>query len=285
MADQKQRPSNEIGKYSVLMSLCSKEQARHLRRSIESMINQTVAPDQIVIVKDGPLTPELEEVLHEYVCACPGLFTVAVSERNLGLGPALELGLRQCRNEMVARMDADDVSLPTRCELQLREFHKDPSLSVLGGVISEFVGDEKNIVGKRVVPTEQAEICKFLETRCPFNHVSVMFRKSEVMKAGGYRKWPWNEDYYLWIRMFTAGCRFGNLRDSLVNVRVGEDMYKRRGGWEYFRSEAALQKYMLDQGVIGRRRYLMNLAIRFVVQLLLPVRVRAFVFRRFARSN
>lgn len=117
------------------------------------------------------------------------------------------------------------------------------------------------------------------------NHVTVMFRKSEVLKAGNYQDWFWNEDYYLWIRMRLAGCKFANVPEVLVNVRTGSDMYARRGGIKYFRSEKALQKYMLDNNVIGFSTYLMNVLKRFIVQVLLPNDIRGWVFRTFARQN
>jgi glycosyltransferase involved in cell wall biosynthesis len=267
------------------MSIYIKEKPNYLRQSIDSMLNQTVIPDEIVIVKDGPLTEELEEVLKEYKDKYPELFNIVVSEKNLGLGLALNLGLNNCANELVARMDTDDISLPERCEKQLELFQQDASLSLLGGNISEFIVDETNIVARRIVPSCNEKIGEYLKSRCPFNHMTVMFKKSEVLKVGSYQDWFWNEDYYLWIRMFEAGCKFGNLSDILVNVRVGADMYKRRGGSKYFKSEAALQKYMLEKKIIGFKRYLLNVGIRFILQVVMPNSMRGFVFKKFARRK
>ena len=139
-------------------------------------------------------------------------------------------------------------------------------------------------MGQRVCPLTDAEIRDYMKARCALNHVAVMFRKSEVLRVGNYQDWFWNEDYFLWIRMLLGGCKFANLPDTLVNVRVGKDMYARRGGWKYFKSEASLQRYMWKHGVIGVCRYLYNVAIRFAVQVAMPNSVRGWVFRTFARK-
>jgi glycosyltransferase involved in cell wall biosynthesis len=273
-----------VEKYSVLMSVYEKENKNYLIKSIESMINQTVIPDEILIVKDGPLTPELDEVLHNYINNYPELFTIIISKENIGLGSALNLGLRHCRNELIARMDTDDISLPDRCEKQLKEFQQDRNLALVGGTISEFIDNETNIVGRRFVPSENNEIREYLKKRCPFNHVTVMFKKSEVIKIGSYLDWFWNEDYYLWIRMFENGCKFKNLSSVLVNVRVGKDMYKRRGGFKYFKSEFGLQKYMYNKKIINTSTCFYNVTIRFVLQVLMPNNIRGYIFKKFARS-
>lgn len=271
-------------KYSVLMSLYSKEHPEYLRPALDSMTGQTVPPDEIVLVEDGPLTDELYKVVEEYTARFPGLFTVVVNPENLGLGLALRKGLEVCRNELVARMDTDDVSKPDRCEKQLRYFAEHPDAAILGGQIEEFITSPDAIVGKRVVPLSDGELKEFTKTRCPFNHVTVMFRKSEILKAGNYKDWFWNEDYYLWIRLALQNAVFANVPDTLVSVRVGADMYKRRGGMKYFRSEYGLQKLMLREHMIGLPTFLSNTAKRLIVQALLPNGLRGWVFKTFARS-
>ena len=272
-------------KYSVLMSLYIKEKPEYLDHSIQSMLNQTVTPDEIVIVKDGPLTKELENVLGKYLKEYPEIVKTVVSEKNIGLGLALNLGLQHCKNELVARMDTDDISLPDRCEKQLKAFGDKPDLDILSGAIAEFIEQENNIVGRRKLPTSNIEIRNYLKKRCPMNHVAVMFKKSRVVAAGGYKDWYWNEDYYLWIRMFENNSIFGNLSGDLVNVRVGANMYKRRGGIKYFKSEAKLQKYMLDKGIISPFYYVYNVMLRFTLQVIMPNKMRGFVFKKFARTQ
>jgi len=266
------------------MSLYIKENPEYLRRSLDSMINQTVKPDEIVLVEDGPLTDELYAVLDEYDRNNPGLIVRVKNQTNLGLGKALAVGLNVCKNELVARMDTDDVSAETRCEKQLVVFAEDSSIDVVGTGMSEFIDNEENIVGYRNVPERHEDIAKYLKKRCPLNHVTVMIKKSAVQAAGGYLEWHYNEDYYLWVRMYLNSAKFYNLQDVLVNVRVGKDMYARRGGWKYFKSERSLQKYMRKHKIIGFKTYFMNVLKRFIVQVMLPNKLRAWVFKKFARN-
>ncbi len=271
-------------KYSVLMSLYIKENPEYLVQSIQSMLNQTVPPDEIVVVTDGPLTEALHKILNQYTEDYPDIFHVVGYEENRGLGYALNYGMAHVRNELVARMDTDDISRPDRCESQLKYFEAHPETDILSGDIAEFIGDTSNVVGKRTVPSTNQEIADYMKFRCPFNHMAVMYKKTAVQDAGGYQDWFWNEDYYLWLRMYLQGCCMSNTGTILVDVRVGEEMYQRRGGKEYFRSEAKLQKYMLDNKIIGYGTYAMNVLKRFIVQLLLPNKIRGWVFRKFARN-
>lgn len=274
-----------LEKYSVLMSLYIKEKPEYLRSAIQSMVEQTYAPDEIVIVKDGEITEQLESVLSEFSKKYPQLFNIVGYEKNQGLGFALNFGMQHCRNELIARMDTDDISLLDRCETQIRVFENNPSFEIVGGDISEFVEKEENVVAYRRVPKENKEIKEYLKTRCPLNHVAVMYKKSAVWAAGGYLDLFWNEDYYLWIRMAEQGAVMANTGTVLVNVRTGADMYKRRGGKKYFASEKFLQKYMLEHRIIGRGTYFLNVCKRFVVQILLPNSLRGWVFRKFARGK
>ena len=266
-------------KYSVLMSLYKKEHPEYLRLAIDSMLNQTVKPDEIVLVEDGPLTDELYAVEDEY----KDKLTIVVNEKNLGLGLALNEGLKVCRNELVARMDTDDISKPDRCEKQLEYFAAHPKTTILGGQIEEFIDSLGNIVGKREVPQTDEDLKRYMKKRCPFNHMTVMFKKSDVMKVGNYQDWFWNEDYYLWIRMALADCIFANLPKVLVQVRVGEEMYARRGGLKYFRSEEKMQRLMLQNSLISVSRYLINTGERLILQVLMPTRLRGWIFKNFAR--
>ena len=271
-------------KYSVLMSLYKKENPEYLRISLDSMINQTAQPDEIVLVQDGPLTDELYAVVQEYVKKYPELFHIIVNETNLGLGLALNKGLSACSNELVARMDTDDIAVPDRCEKQLAFFADNPDVAILGGQIEEFATTPDNVVGKRAVPESDKALKDYMKERCPFNHMTVMFKKSAVLEAGNYQDWFWNEDYYLWIRMALEGFKFANLSETLVYTRVDEKMYQRRGGYKYFNSEIEIQKLMLRNKMIGYGTFVMNYGKRLIVQMLLPNKVRGWVFRTFARE-
>ena len=274
----------KLPKYSVLMSLYIKEKSEYLRLAIDSMLNQTIVPDEIVIVEDGPLTDSLYAVLDEYKAKYPQTIRTVKNEKNLGLGLALNIGLKECRNELVARMDSDDISKTNRCEKQLEFFSNHPETTILGGQIEEFIKNPMDIVGKRIVPETDNELKDFLKKRCPFNHMTVMFKKSDVIKAGNYQDWFWNEDYYLWIRMSLANMTFANIPEILVNVRVGEDMYKRRGGWKYFKSEIKIQQLMFKNKIIDLYVFFANCIKRLIVELFLPNRIRGIVFKKFARD-
>ena len=268
-------------RYSVLMSLYKKEHPEYLRIALNSMINQTVKPDEIVLVEDGPLTEELYTVVEEYK---PYLHIIK-NESNLGLGLALNVGLKACRNELVARMDTDDISKPDRCEKQLQYFREHPNTTILGGQIEEFITTPEVIIGKRVVPETDQELKKYMKRRCPFNHMTVMFKKSKVIQAGNYQDWFWNEDYFLWIRLALEGFIFANLPDTLVYTRIGSEMYQRRGGDKYFKSEIGIQKLMLEKEMIGYGTYIMNYGKRLIVQKIMPNRIRGWIFQKFARER
>lgn len=270
--------------YSVLMSVYYKEKPKFLARALDSMFNQSVAPDEVVIVEDGPLTDGLYGVLNEYSEKYTNRFKRVVNETNLGLGKALNRGLEACKNEIVARMDTDDISKPERCEKQLQMFLEIPDLDVVGTNIAEFTDNPENVCSVREVPAEHNEICTFLKKRCPFNHMTVMFKKSSVIGAGGYLDWHFNEDYYLWIRMFLADCRFANIAEELVNARVGKDMFARRGGYKYYKSEKELFKYMYKHKIISWFAYQKAKFIRFVVQVLMTNKTRQWFFKKFARG-
>ena len=267
-------------KYSVLMSIYKNEDPAFFRSAIRSMTNQTVQPDEIVLVEDGPLTEELYSVINDY----KDYLHIVVNETNLGLGLALNKGLLACRNELVARMDTDDIAELDRCEKQLRFFSQHPDVSVLGGQIEEFISDPNSVVGKRVVPESDEAVKLYMKKRCPFNHMTVMFKKADVIQAGNYQEWFWNEDYFLWIRLALKNYKFANLPDTLVHTRVGEDMYQRRGGKKYFESEIGIQKLMLNRKMISLGTFITNCGKRFVVELVLPNSIRGWVFRRFARE-
>lgn len=275
----------DYSKYSVLMTVYKNTVLDYLKQSLESMLNQTVPPEQIVIVFDGPVSSEVQKYLFECRDSKPDLFTIAELEENKGLGLALREGMKYCRNQLIARMDDDDISLPYRIEKQLEYLENNKDIDIVGGKISEFIGEVDNIVGNRIVPMTHDEILDYQKSRCPFNHVTVLFKKFAVEKAGGYAHWHFNEDTYLWARMNLAGCKFANIQDNLTYVRVGEAMYRRRGGLKYYRNEIKVYKFMYKNGIISWFAYQKNKAIRFVVQVLMTNRLRQWFFRTFAREK
>ncbi len=270
-------------KFSVSMCVYGRDNPEWFEVAVESILNQSIKPTEIILVVDGPIPSELENVISKYEQNT--LFKIIRFAENQGHGNARRAGLEACSNELVAIMDADDISHSTRFEKQLTEFSLHSDVDVVGGNITEFIDDPKNIVGARVVPTDNNEIIEYMKKRCPMNLVTVMFKKESVERAGGFIDWYCEEDYYLWIRMAQENMKFSNVPDNLVNVRVGKEMYNRRGGKKYFQSEAKLQKYMLDNKIIGFGTYIMNVSKRFVVQILLPNKIRGWVFKKFARKK
>ena len=210
---------------------------------------------------------------------------VVVFKENRGHAAARQGGLDAASNDLVAIMDSDDIAEPFRFEKQLEYMGVHPEITVTGSIINEFIGSIDNVVGSRVVPEKDVDIKEYLKSRCPMNLQTVMYRKSKVMQVGGFIDWFCEEDYYLWIRLAQAGQKFHNHQDSFVNVRVGKEMYQRRGGRKYFKSEAKLQKYMYSNGIISFPKYCYNVAIRFAVQVLMPNSVRGWVFKTFARKK
>lgn len=215
--------------YSILMSVYHKEKPEHLTACIQSMMDQTVRTDDFVIVCDGVLTPELDSVLNNFQNNNPGVFQIIRLPQNIGIGAAANVGLRYCKNELIAKMDSDDISLPWRCEKQIRLFEQHPDLSVVGGYIAEFEEDPQNPFAIRTVPERNEDIRKFARRRQPFNNVSVMYKKSAVTAVGGYRALSRCEDFDLYTRLLHAGCSAMNIGDVLVNVRVDKAGIYRRG--------------------------------------------------------
>ena len=216
---------------------------------------------------------------------CSIVFNPIYLLENKGLGNALRVALENATNELVARMDSDDISLPRRFESQLELFKKNGNIDIVGGDISEFVGEEQNITGIRTVQRANNQIRADMKRRCPMNHVSVMYKKSAVNKSGGYIDFPFNEDYYLWIRMMQNGCIFANTSDVVVNVRTGLDMAARRGGKTYFKSEKDIQAYMFKNGIISYPQYAYNVFIRFVAERLMPNSIRNRLFKFTRKEN
>lgn len=269
--------------YSVCMSVYKNDNPLDFEDAVMSIYNQTCPPDEIILVIDGPV-PDMMLKTIETLSEKTGIMKVIPLSKNMGHAIARQTGLEAARNELCAVMDADDLSVPNRFEKQLKAFEKHPEVSVVGGLINEFIHTTDNVVGTRIVPEKDSDIKEYLKSCCPMNLVTVMLKKSDVLKVGGYQDWYCEEDYYLWIRLALCGYKFYNIQENLVNVRVGEEMYQRRGGKKYFDSEARLQKYMLDHKLISLPKYAYNVLIRWAVQVAMPNWLRGWVFRTFARN-
>lgn len=272
--------------FSVLLSVYKNDDAAAFQTALASISTlQTVKPSEIVLVVDGPVPEAVDKVIAGVTSESPDLYKIVRFEQNQGLGIALQKGLEVVTNDIVMRMDSDDVAESIRFEKQLSFMETHPDVALCGGQIEEFMDDESHVVGKRTVPCTNEGIYQYAKLRCPFNHMTVAFRRSKVLEAGNYQPWYWNEDYYLWIRMMIGGYQFANLPDTLVHVRVGKDMYARRGGMRYFKSEAQLQQYMWRNGIISFPRYCFNVLVRVCVQVLIPNCMRGLFFKYFFRKH
>lgn len=275
--------------FSVSMCVYSKDNPDHFDAAIESVTHQTLKPTEIVLTVDGPIPETIERIIQKHQNSPSVVFKVIRLAKNLGHGEARRICFENCSYPFIALMDADDLSVPTRFEKQIDYFTSHPDVSVVGGYITEFITAENptdisRTAGSRIVPDTDEDIKQYMRIRCPMNQVTVMFKKTDVAEVGGYIDWYCEEDYYLWIRLALAGKKFGNIPKKLVNVRVGDEMYQRRGGWKYFKSEVGIQKLMLQKKMIGIPRYLINVGERFIVQTLMPNKIRGWLFQKLARQ-
>lgn len=270
--------------YSVLMSVYYKEKPEYLWQSMDSIFAQSIPTDDFVLVCDGPLNDDLDKVIEEMMAAHADVLKVVRLEKNVGLGNALNHGIKHCRNDLVARMDSDDIARRDRCERQLMVFREHLELSICSGVVEEFSVSTDKIEARRVPPETQEAIISFAKKRNPFNHPCVMYKKSAVEAAGGYQDFYLLEDYYLWIRMLINGAKGYNLQTPLLWMRAGSDMYKRRGGWKYAISQRALFKFMRDSGFIHSGEYVASMLTRGLSSII-PNEIRKLIFMTVMRKH
>jgi glycosyltransferase involved in cell wall biosynthesis len=254
--------------FSLLLSVYYKENPEFLAGCFKSIVAQTLLPNEVVIVKDGPLTEALEGTLAECMKQIKIPIKIIELKSNEGLGISLQEGLNACSYEYVARMDTDDVCHPERFEKQVEVFNSERNVDVVGTLISEFnevIGD-LNVVRK--VPSLNHEIYAYAKFRNPMNHMTVMFKKSSVLQAGGYQRFQNMEDYYLWFRMMLKKYIFYNLQESLVYARVGYNMHSRRSGRAYFLTERIFFKMLKSHRFISTPEYLYVMSIRSIIRII-----------------
>ena len=268
--------------FSVLMSVYAKDKPSWVSQALDSISNNSIKPAEVVVVIDGPISADLQQVLTDFSKEYSQVKLYPL-EKNGGLGPALAYGIQKCSHELVARMDADDISLADRFEKQLSYFSTHPKTAVLSGWIQEIEGDTLEPVAIRKVPLTDKEIKKYIKTRSPFNHMTVMYKKSAVLAVGNYTPFHLMEDYYLWARMAAKGYEMANLPDIVLNARVDSAMYGRRGGLKYFKNNYAMSKKLCELGIISMPTHLFNTAVRFCVQVLMPNSVRGWFYKKVLR--
>lgn len=248
-------------KFSVLMSVYKNEKPKFLKEAIESIsVNQTIVVSEIILVKDGVLTEELENTISDLQkdIACLKVYGY---NKNRGLGYALNFGLDKCNYELVFRMDTDDIAHPNRFQKQLKQLRDQPEISIIGSTIQEFLNIPGDINQVRTVPISSKNINSKKHQRNPFNHMTVLFKKSIILEVGGYIDMPGYEDYYLWLRLLKE-YKGMNIDEPLVYARIGNNMIKRRQGIEFLKNEIRFQNAILKNGLIGLFDYSINIIFR-----------------------
>lgn len=247
----------------------------HLDEAVDSIINQTLPPDEIILVKDGPIGEELDVVIEKWIKLRPGLFQVFALPENKGLGPALQAGLEKCSYDIVARMDADDISCPDRFEKQLIFLQKNLDISLVSSWMDCFENSPNNILYARRMPLTHEKISRLARFRNPVNHAPSMFRRNAVMEAGGYKHWPGFEDYHLFVRMIINNARFAGIPETLYKVRL-HGVYSRRRGFRRICVIARLQKEFSRMGFISPGRAVYNMIVRTIASIM-PVQLARLI--------
>lgn len=270
-------------KYSVLMTVYKNDNPQYFKLALESVLSQTVSPNEIVIVKDGQITNELQKVIDTIDNKSIPIVQIQLKQ-NVGLGLALNEGIKKCKNELIARMDADDISLPDRCERQLELFFNEPKLDIVGSYVKEFSGEEDNIVGERKVPIKNADILKFAKKRDPFNHPTVMYKRSKVLKVGGYGNFRKNQDTDLWIKMLYNGCFAQNIDDYLLLFRFEESTFKRRKSWLNTKLLIKIRWNAYKIGFSTFGDFLIVTGIQMIL-FIMPIRLQKIVYKKVLRRR
>ena len=267
-------------KFSVAMCLYNGDDPAFFGEALASVFNQSLMPDEVVLQVDGPIREELEAIINKYSSQFD-FFRVFRLEKNMGHGIARNECLKHCSYEYVAIADADDINRQDRFEIQIRHFQNNAELSAVSSACYHFSSSVDQVSNIEKLPLTDKAIKKYLKKRCPLCQASTMFKKSEVLRAGGYLDWYHAEDYYLWIRMYLNGAVFENDEESLIYVRTTEEQSKRRGGIKYYKSLKRLFKFMYKNKVIGFLQYAFNVCSRFLIQVLLPNRARIVIRKVF----
>lgn len=276
---------NNKAKFSVLMSIYFKEEPKYLDLCLKSiLVEQTLLPDEIVMVKDGKLTRELEKVLSKYDKQFPNIFNFIPLEENVGLGNALQIGLEECSYDLVMRMDTDDICMPGRFEKQIEYMNKNKDVTIVGGFIGEFKETPDEELRLKQMPTSYQDVVKYAKFRNPLNHMTVCFRKKDILEVGNYQPLFYLEDHYLWSRVLVAGKKIENIPEVLVCARIGNGFEERRGNKKYIAGWKKLQKYLYDNKFINLFQKMRNLLGMYVF-IYVPGDVRSFFYNKILRRK
>lgn len=277
---------NIIMKFSVLASVYYKEKPSNLSVALDSVFYQTLLPDEFVLIKDGPLTNELDDIISNYIERYPTILKVVSLDVNKGLGNALRIGVECCSYAIIARMDTDDSARPDRFAKQIRFLKDNPNIDVVGSNIEEFNVVPGDLKRYKINPETHEELISQITLKSPFNHPSIMMRKSAVLKAGNYDgDLLLFEDYSLFLRMWLAGSKFHNMQEVLLDFRVGTgiETIKRRSGNHYIEKETAFLQYAENIGAFSKMQVLKYKLLKFPIRVL-PPRVVLFIYNTFLRK-
>lgn len=263
--------------FSVLLSLYKKEKPEYLTRALDSIFSQTKLSDDVVLIEDGRLPQDLEDVICRYERLHSELHVLRF-EQNRGLGVALNEGMKYCKHDIIARADTDDINHPDRFEKELGVLVEHPDYDLVSSWIDEFIDTPQNIHSQRKLPEKPEEIFQYGKRRCPVNHPVAMYRRNAVEQVGGYQTDLFPEDYYLWMKMLKAGCKFYNIQESLLSFRYNPNTIKRRGGWKYAVDEAKTQwKAYRQLHYLSFSDFCINVSIRFTIRII-PCRLRQLTY-------
>lgn len=271
-------------KFSVLMPVYHKENPIFFKQALESIMQQTLMPDEIVIVKDGALTKELDNIIKNYSLNYNDLFNIITLAQNVGPGKARNAGLQACKYNYIALMDSDDIANLARFEKQIGYLEKHPEIDCLGSNVTEFEGNQENIISKKVVPITHEEIFKFGKWRSPMNNMTIIYKKDKVLEVGGYNSFNFGEDYLLFAKMLNVGMLFHNLEDCLVNARSGQRMLAKRVGWDKIKQEFLLFYEFKKMGYINSYQFVRNVSLKFLLRII-PNWLRSYIYKRFLRKK
>lgn len=262
--------------FSVLISIYCKENPQWFHEALDCVFAQSALPTEIVLVEDGPLTPKLYAVIDEFKEKYP-IFNIVKNEVNLGLGLALARGVEAASNEIIARMDTDDIIPTHRFATQLAKMEE--GYDVVSCWSTLFLNTEDNVIAVKTRPEHHDDIVKLAHKRSPICHAAAFMRKSAVLAAGNYVHRQYYEDYNLWVRMIMNGSKFYNVQESLYNVRTTESQLNRRAGWSYLKNELKYLKEFYNIGFYTLGDLIKNSSIRIVARLM-PNGMREKVFKK-----
>ena len=271
-------------KFSVLMPVYYRDNAEYFVTAFNSVINQTLIPNEILIIEDGPLDDIFEKIVLEKEKKYPNLVRVIRLEKNIGIGRVRALAMKECKFDYVAFMDSDDISNRERFEKQINYIKNNPNVDVVGAYITEFDGQPENIYSKRVLPTTNEEIYNYGKFRMPVNNPTLILKRQSVLNAGNYQLFNAFEDYECYARMLKLGYQFANIPEFLVNMRAGQEMMSRRKGIKYFLTcEIPCMNAMKKSGYINLKEYIRNVTLKFMLRVI-PNWFRNWIYKRFLRK-